>query len=270
MHPFLIDLKSTRNRLIALCFLLCATQGAQAGLFDDEEARKAILDLRTRVDQNRQASEAQIADLKRSQDKALLDANEALRRSLLDLQNQIETLRADMARLRGQDEQLAKEVADIQRRQKDLAQGVDERVRRFEPVKVQLDGREFMAEPAEKRDYDTAFAQFRKPDFVAAATAFADFLRRYPQTGYRASALFWLGNAEFATKDYKEAVTHFRALIAESPDHPKAPEAALGLANSQIELKDVRTARKTLDDLIKAYPQSEAAGAAKERLSKLR
>ena len=52
--------------------------------------------------------------------------------------------------------------------------------------------------------------------------------------------------------------------------HARAPEAALSIANCQIELKDTRTARKTLEDLVRAYPQSEAAVAAKERLSRLK
>jgi tol-pal system protein YbgF len=245
---------------------------AHAGLFDDEEARKAILELRTKVEDNRKAQDAQNNEIKRLQDKALQDATEsnaALRRSLLDLQNQLEVMRAELARLRGQDEQLAREVAEMQRRQKDLAQGIDERVRRFEPTKVQLDGREFMAEPAEKRDYDAAFALFRKPDYPAASGAFIDFIRRNPQSGYAPSALFWLGNSQYATKDYREAIANFRSMIAAAPDHPKSPEAALAMANSQIELKDNRAARKTLEDLMKAYPQSEAATAAKDRLARL-
>jgi tol-pal system protein YbgF len=259
-------------------YILCALtavfsfNSAHAGLFDDEEARKAILDLRAKVDQNRQALEAQDAELKRNQEKALADANEnnaALRRSLLELQGQIEALRAELARLRGQDEQLMRDVAEVQRRQKDLAQGVDERVRRFEPVKVQIDGREFMAEPAEKRDFDAAFAVFRKPDYAAASTAFIDFIKRYPQSGYAPSSFFWLGNAQYANKEYKEAIANFRTLIGTAPDHPKSPEAALATANCQIELKDTRAARKTLEDLIKAYPQSEAAVAAKDRLARL-
>ncbi len=264
-------------RWLPAVFVICLVlQPAHAGLFDDEEARKAILDLRTRVDQNRQAAELQDAEIKRALDKAAQEAKDAseanltLRRSLLDLQSQIEALRADLARLRGQDEQLAREVAEMQRRQKDLAQGVDERVRRFEPVKVQLDGREFTAEPAEKRDYDNAFALFRKPDYAAASAAFIDFIRRNPQSGYTPTAYFWLGNAQYANKEYAPAMSNFRSLIGAAPDHPKAPEAALALANSQIEIKDTRAARKTLEDLIKVYPQSEAAGAAKDRLAKLR
>ena len=81
---------------------------------------------------------------------------------------------------------------------------------------------------------------------------------------------FWLGNAQYATRDYKDAIQNFRALLAAAPQHARAPEAALSIANCQIELKETRGARKTLEDLMRAYPQSEAAVAAKERLSRLK
>jgi tol-pal system protein YbgF len=143
-------------------------------------------------------------------------------------------------------------------------------LRQFEPVKVSVDGREFLAEPAEKRDYESALAVFRKGDFPNAQTFFVDFLRRYSQSGYASSALFWLGNAQYATRDYKEAILNFRNLIAREPDHLRTPEAALSIANCQIELKDTRAAKKTLEDLVQAYPQTEAAVAAKERLLRLK
>ena len=44
----------------------------------------------------------------------------------------------------------------------------------------------------------------------------------------------------------------------------------LSIANCQVELKDTKAARKTLEDLIKAYPQSEAAAAARQRLPRLK
>ncbi len=252
---------------------------SQAGLFDDEEARKAILELRQRVDTNKQAAEAaaQRADaaiLKQAEEikeiKELREANVTLRRSLLDLQNQIEALRSEQAKMRGQDEQLAKDLADLQRRQKDIVQGVEDRMRKFEPSKVSVDGRDFTADPAEKRDYDAAFAIFRKPDFPAAQNALTEFVRRYPQSGYNPSALFWLGNAQYANRDYQGAVFNFRNMIAQAPDHPKSSEAALSIANCQVELKDTKAARKTLEDLIKVYPQSEAAVAAQERLARMK
>ena len=69
---------------------------------------------------------------------------------------------------------------------------------------------------------------------------------------------------------YKEAIVNFKAVLSVAPDHLRAPEAALSIANCQVELKDVRSARKTLEDLIKVYPQSEAAAVAKDRLTKLK
>ncbi len=250
------------RRITRLLFLSCWAATASAGLFDDEEARKAILDLRQRVDAVRSLAEQGAS--------RAADDNASLRRSLLDLQSQIELLRAEIAKLRGLNEQLSRDLAEVQRRQKDIVQGVDDRLRQFEPLKVTLDGREFIVEPAEKKDFEAALAVFRKSDFVAAQPLFIELMRRYPQSGYTTSALFWLGNAQYATRDYKEAMINFRAQLARDAEHLRASEALLSIANCQIELKDTRGARKTLEDLIKAYPQSEAAGVAKERLTRLK
>ena len=246
------------------CWMLLACS-AHAGVFDDDEARRAILDLRQKFDVLRLSNQKLTEDLSRA-----TDDNGQLRRSLLDLQSQIENLRNDMAKQRGQDEQLARDLAEVQRRLKDQAQGVEERLRKFEPSKVTVEGREFSADPAETRDFEAALAVFRTGDFVAAQTGFTNFIKRYPQSGYGPTALFWLGNAQYANKDYKSAVANFRTMLATAADHPRAPEAALSIANCQMELKDSRAARKTLEDLVKAYPQSEAALAAKDRLAKLK
>jgi len=235
--------------------LLCASLGAQAALFEDDEARRAILDLRQRVEAMRLQSEQRQND-----------ENAQLRRSLLDLQNQIEQMRGELARMTGQNEQLTRTVTEMQQRQTD----VDDRLKKNEPSKVAVDGREFNADPKEKADFDAALGIFRAGQFAQAQTAFAEFVKRYPQSGYNASALFWLGNAQYATRNYNEAIANFRSMLSLAPDHAKAPEAVLSIANCQIELKDTRAARRTLEDLTKAYPQSEAAQAGRERLSRLR
>ena len=242
---------------------MCLGAGSSgAGLFSDDEARNAILDLRQRVDAVRLESEQGVS--RSIEDSALI------RRSLLELQNQIEALRSEIAQLRGMNEKLSRDVAELQQRNKDVVQGMDDRFRKLEPIKIMIDGREFMVEPAEKRDYESSLVIFRKGDFSAAQSVFLDFLKRYPQSGYAPSALFWLANAQYATRDYKEAMVNFRALVARVPEHLRAPEAVLSIANCQVELKDSRGAKKTLDELVKAYPQSEASVAAKERLIQLK
>jgi tol-pal system protein YbgF len=261
-------LLSLRGIALALSFTALHSM-AWGGLFDDDEARKAILDLRQRIEANKTAQEA--VDQKILEEiRKTNEENVQLRRGLIDLLNQLEQVRAEVARLRGQDEQLTRDTADMQKRLRDAVQSFDERLRKFEPVKVTLEGKEFLAEPGEKREFDAAMGVFRQGDFAAAQVAFLDFLKRFPRGGYAPSALFWLGNAQYATRDYKEAIANFKALLAASADHPRAGEALLSIANCQVELKDVKSARKTLEDLVKAYPDSEAAQAAKERLGKLK
>ncbi len=239
---------------------------AHAGLFDDDEARRAILDLRQKLEQSNEQQRARQAELNAQMAEQLAQ----LKKSLLDLNAQIELLRADNAKLRGQDEQMVRDVAELQRSVKDLQQGVDDRMRRLEPQKVSLDGREFMADPEEKRLYDEAMAAFRGGDFPAAASALAGFQKRYPGSGFNESVLFWLGNAYYGKRDYRDAIAAFRALVNKYPDGARAPEALLSIANCQAELKETKAARRTIDELLRTYPKSEAAQAGRERLAALK
>ena len=70
---------------------LAACLPAQAALFGDDEARKAIIELRQKVDANKQAADAAAAEAR--------EGDASTRRSLLELSNQIEQLRAELARL---------------------------------------------------------------------------------------------------------------------------------------------------------------------------
>ena len=235
---------------------------AHAGLFDDDEARRAILDIRQRIEQGSERQRAGQAEL--------TEQITQLKRSLLELNNQLEQMRGDNAKLRGQNEELARAVSDMQRKQKDLQSGVEDRMRKFEPQKVSLDGREFTVEPDEKRQYEESMELLRKSDFAGTANALTAFRKRWPSSGYSESALFWLGNAQYGSRQYKEAIASFRVLVGAAPDSAKAPESLLAIANCQAELKDTKTARRTIDELLKAYPQSEAAQAGRERLASLK
>jgi len=242
---------------------------ARAAIFEDDDARKAILELRQRLIQLEQTNAQQAADAAKTQAQ-LREQIQAMQRSALELNGQLEALRGEIARLRGNDEQMARDLADVQRRQKDISQGVDDRIRKREPLKVSVDGREFMADPEEKRQFEDALVLLRNGDYDKASGAFSGFLRRYPASGYADSARFWLGNAQYGKREYKDAITSFRALVANSPDHLRAPEALLAVANCQLEAKDPKAARATIGELIKTYPKSEAAQAGRERLAALK
>ncbi len=234
-------------RAVALAAGMVLSLNASAALFEDTEARRAILDLRERIERQGEAIQN-------------------FQRSLLEQQNQFEALREETARLRGEKEELTQEL----RRAKELSQGVDDRLKKFEPSTVKVDGVEFVADPAETKAYEDALAVFRKGEFGAAGIAFTDFIKRNPKSGYVVPSLFWVGNAQYASRDYNNAIKNFNVLLSKAPNHMRAADSMLSLANCQLELKDIKAARKTLAEVVKTYPHTEAASAATERLAKLK
>jgi tol-pal system protein YbgF len=252
------------------CCALGAVGVAHAQFFGDDEARKAIIDLRERVEVQRKQNDARLDRM--AQDFARLndEATSPTRRALLDMNNQMEGLRQEQARQRGMAEQLARDVSDLQRQQKDALVAFDERLRQIEPTKVSLDGQEFKVRADEKADFDNAMVLVREANFTGAVGAFTAFIKRYPDSGYQPAVQFWLGNSQYAVSAFKEAIDAYRRMLQLAPSHLRAPEARLAIGNCQIELKDSKAARRTLEDLIKTYPQSEAAVTAKDRLARLR
>ncbi|MCU6500139.1 tol-pal system protein YbgF [Rugamonas sp. A1-17] len=225
---------------------------AHAGLFDDDEARKALLDLRAKVEAMRAELNARI-DTK--SDKS----------STLDLVSQNEMTLQEVAKLRGQIEVLSNELANAQKRQKDFYVDLDTRLRKLEPREVTIDGKTAQVDPSEQRTYEAAWQTFKSGDYKAASTAFTEFVQRYPGSSYAPAAQYYLGSSYFAQRDCKSAIAAQLQVLKNYADSPKAPEAMLIIASCQTELKD-KAAKKTLQDLIKTYPDSSAAATAKERL----
>jgi tol-pal system protein YbgF len=259
-------MRGLRLTLAALATGLLVAQPARAGLFEDDEARKAILELRAKVQANEDLANKRAAEV----NSLVQDQIQPLRRSVLDLNAQIDMLRSEIAKLRGANEQLARDLADTQRKLTDQSQSVDARLKPLEPQKVSLDGREFQVAPDERNQYEAAIGLVRRGDFTEAVAALNAFLKRYPASGYTDSVRFWLGNAQYGKRDYKDAIATFRAFLAANGDHPRAAEALLALGNCQVELKDNKAARRSFEEVVKAYPGTEAAQAAKERLATLR
>lgn len=226
---------------------------ASAGVFDDDEARRAILDLRAKV-------EALSKDLANRMD------TKADKTSTLDLIAQHDQTMQEIARLRGQVEVLQNEIEVASKRQKDLYADMDKRLRALEPRQVEIDGQTASVDQSEQNAYDAAMQQFKDGDYEGAATSLQGFVRRYPGSAYAANAQYWLGNAHYANRDCKAAIVAQQAMVKNYPTSPKAADAMLNIASCQTELKAVNNAKKTLSDLIKTYPNTAAARTAKERL----
>ncbi|MCK9508767.1 MAG: tol-pal system protein YbgF, partial [Pigmentiphaga sp.] len=133
-------------------------------LFSDDEARKAILELRKEV---RDQSDNHSERLMQSQ------------RVQLQLSQQIDQLQQEVARLRGQIEVLTKQVADTKQAQRDIFLDVDARLKRFEPQTTSIDGEEVTVAPDEKRDFDAAIERFRNGSYDQALQALQTFAKAF-------------------------------------------------------------------------------------------
>ena len=240
-----------------ICALVVINKPVYAGLFDDDEARKAIAVLNSKIE----TLGARVDDqLSTKADKTVV----------LDQMNQLDALRQELANLRGQVEVLTNQLNDAQRRQKDFYVDLDNRLRKLEPQKVVVDGREAQIEQSEQKSYDTAVAVFQTGDYSGAANAFSSFIRQYPQSIYVPNAQYSLGISFYAQKDYKNAISTFQSLVKSVPDNAKAPDAMLTIASCYSEQKDKVNARKVLQNLRNQYPDSNAAKTAVDRLNALK
>jgi tol-pal system protein YbgF len=238
--------------------------GTSQAIFEDDQARKAILAERARIDKLTADFGARLSDLT-----ARLERLEATARGQLALQSQIQTLQQEIAKLRGMLEEQTNELSTTQRALRDKGDEFETRMRRFEPVAVEIDGRSQRVDPAERRSFEAALAAFGAKNFRAAQTAFQVFLLNHPTSPYVPSALYWLGSSQFALKDYKGAADTLNAVAQRHADSPRAPEAMLNLAYTQIELNDRRAARRTLETLIEKYPEAQVAATARDRMQTL-
>jgi tol-pal system protein YbgF len=143
-------------------------------------------------------------------------------------------------------------------------------LRVLEPLTVRLDGQEFQALQEEKRLYEEAVTLLRTNAFDKAIQTFDLLLRRHPGSGFIHAARYGLASAHFGSRSHKDAVEFFRQFVSDAPEHPRAPDALLAMSSSQLELKDRVGARRTIEGLIKSYPNSEAALVGRQRLPSLK
>ena len=224
--------KQTLSRafcLSAAAFFCCTSTNAWA-LFNDDDARKAILDLRKSV------ATAQ-----------------------LELQSQIDKLKSENAELRGKIENIEKQGEDISKSQKTYYQDLDSRLGNFEPRTITIEGISGVVQPAEKSAYDDALKLFQNGNLKKADSEFSAFITKFPKSPYVPLAMFWGGNSKYANKDYKAAMTQLQSLIARYPNHPRIPAAMLTLGNCQLEMGNKAAAKRTFIEIVAQYPDTDTA-----------
>jgi tol-pal system protein YbgF len=221
-----------RLNLLSAATLVALTLAAPAAhAFADDEARRAILELRTQIQQ----------------------LNEQNQQARLQLADQMDLLHQEIATLRGRVEELSQRpAANAPAAGNPGTQA------------AQTGG-----DPQERAVYDAAAEQYRSGRYKEAASGFAAFVQSYPDSSLAGDAQFYLGSSQYASKDFQRSIQTMQSLVKSRPTDPRAPDALLVVAADQIELNDMKGAKASLQRIIKDYPQSSAAETAKSRLKLL-
>ena len=240
---------STLSRGVLAAALSLALAG-EALAFADDDARRAILDLREQVKQMQ-------ADI------------DVLRRSQLSLSNEINGLKDLNRRLTGRVEELSNSLAQEKRSNRTLYESMDKRLGVFEPQTVTVDGVTVTVDAEEKNAFDAALELLQGGKYAQAERAFRDFTRKWTKSPYRPAALFWWGTSAFGAEHYKTAISSQNQLLRDYPKNRRVADAMLLVASSQAASGSVTAARSTLQKIVRAYPKTDAGREAAKRLKEL-
>lgn len=112
--------------------------------------------------------------------------------------------------------------------------------------------------PAEQV-YAAALASFRAREHGQAVIEFTDFIARYPQHPLAANAQFWIGEAYYLQRDYRQALVEYEKALEANPKGGAAADALLKMGLSFRALNNPGRAREIWQQLVRTYPDSEAA-----------
>lgn len=242
--------------IVALFGLM--SSGVSAGVFDDDEARRQIIDLRKQIQTS-------------------LDTQA---RAQLELSSQISGSNDEMARLRGQVETLTHELELARKRQQDFYLDLDTRIRNLETrgsSALQAASEAPSAQspttatpdPAqEMKVYEAALALLRSNKLKEAISGFEGFLKDYSASTLAPNAQFWMANAWSAQGNCKKSIELHLQGLARWPASNKAADTLLSVSGCQKELGQLPESRKTLEVLVAKFPNTPAGEAAKQRLGK--
>jgi len=220
-----------------------------------------------------------------------------LTRRLNSIENKDESkLQDDMRNLRGEVERQRFELETQSRRSKDVDADIERRLQRLEtgsaaatppsmgdvsattpPPVVYAPTATAPAPEASAGDgataaqeqaaYLKAFEFLKAGKYDSAIVGFQSMLNQWPQGNFADNGWYWLGESQYVKRQYKPALDSYTALIERFPRSPKVPDALFKSGLTQVELKQAEQAKASWRRVMKDYPNSNAAGLARQRLA---
>ncbi len=122
----------------------------------------------------------------------------------------------------------------------------------------------------ERALYNASKDSFDQGQFEEAMDGFKSFLDRYPNSELADNAQYWVGKCYMGLKKYDRAIAAGEDVKNKYPKGNKVPDAMLMQAMAFLEKGDETGARILLKRVIRAFPESDQAKIAEQRLEALK
>jgi len=227
------------------------------------------------------AQTANVIDLSASSDQRLESLEQLLvqkGKTVLDMQQHIDTLQQELNELRGLNETHEYRLNQILQRQRELYQEFDKLLTKVNTVEAtpisqtqQLDNQASDAPLSESSAYEQALnLALKNKKFDEAIAKFKDYQTMFPDSSYLPNVHYWLGQLLFNKGDKEGAKAEFEALVTNYTQSSKRGDALVKLGKIAQDTNQLDKARELYQLVVKEYVGSAAAQIAKTRLSGFR
>lgn len=111
--------------------------------------------------------------------------------------------------------------------------------------------------------YDGALRDRQGGNLDLAMEQFQNYLRWFSKTDLAANAQYYIGDILYNKGDYEGAIQGFDAVVENYPENNKSADALYMKGQAQLKADRKSQASQTLNEVVKKYPSSDAAGKAK-------
>ncbi|MGC8518494.1 MAG: tol-pal system protein YbgF [Steroidobacteraceae bacterium] len=113
--------------------------------------------------------------------------------------------------------------------------------------------------PTQQSVYQQAFDALKSGSYSVAISGFKGFLKTYPTSPLAPNAEYWLGEAHYVNQDFNKAEKCFRTVLKRWPDSGKAAAAMFDLGNTLIAQGHTSAGHAQLRALVKQFPGTDLA-----------
>ncbi len=124
------------------------------------------------------------------------------------------------------------------------------------------------AGPGPDQMYDVSLQQFRRGSLATARVGFREFLRMFPTNERAPDALYYVGET-FAGENADSAAAVYQQVVKTYQTSSRAPSALYKLGLLAEQRNDKAAARTYYARVIAAYPRSDEANLARDKLNRL-